>query len=179
MLSRSLFQAGDPDSPVIEIDNPIQGRSSYFPWEQEGVLSLQQALNSQSSVTGHDTQQLPPISYAALWDPAEQEGQETLDLSSTSTIPSYLPYSPPPSRLTILHPRHVVMTHPMSGTGQDQIPGHDHPVTSGRDEQEERRIRVKSGDGEEERPCKVCGEKAGKHSYYGGQVQHSLDQTCY
>ena len=152
----------------------MQGRSSYFPWEQEGVLNLQQALNSQSSVTGHETQQLPPISYAALWDPADHEGQETLDLSSSSTIPSYLPYATPPSRLTILHPQNVVMTHPVSGKRQAQLPRQDNPVNSCRDDhyEQEERIRLKNIEGEEERPCKVCGQKAGKHSYYGGQVHH-------
>jgi hypothetical protein len=39
---------------------------------------------------------------------------------------------------------------------------------------------------EEQRPCLVCGEKAGKHSYYGGQVCPSCRaffrrsvQSCY
>ena len=37
-------------------------------------------------------------------------------------------------------------------------------------EREERRIRTQVHILEEERLCMVCGEKAGKHSYYGGQV---------
>ena len=152
----------------------MQERSPYFPWEQEGVPNLQQALNSQSSVTGQEAQFLPPISYAALWDPGDHECQDTLKLSSTSTIPSYLPYSPPPSRLTILDPRNVVMTHPVSGKRQAQLPRQDNPGTSCRDDyyDQEERTRLKNIDGEEERPCKVCGQKAGKHSYYGGQVYH-------
>ena len=158
--------------------NPMSQRSSYFPWEQEGVFHLQQALNSQSSVISLQSS-LQPVSYATLWDSSQLsdlESQDTLDLSSTSTIPSYTPYSAPPSRLTILHPRHVVMSHPMSGESiQEQLTREglkDNPVTSYRDEQEERRTQLKSRDGEEDRLCKVCREKAGKHSYYGGQVHH-------
>ena len=161
-------------------------QTSYYPWEQEGVRNLQQALNSQSSVTSQQSS-LQPVSYATLWDPSQSgdiEGQETLDLSTTSTIPSYTSYSPPPSRLTILHPRNVVMSHPMSGqpmalagtVHQDQLTGDsfdNRPVTSLREVQEERRTRTKSRDGEEDRLCRVCGEKAGKHSYYGGQVSHT------
>ena len=158
---------------VVEIPNPMSERSSYFPWEQEGVFHLQQALNSQYSVCQQ------PVSYATLWDPsqaADLESQETLDLSSTSTISSYIPISAPPSRLTILDQRNVVMSHPTSGINQhEQLTREgidDIPVTSYRDEQEERRTRLKNRDGEENRPCRVCGEKAGKHSYYGGQVHH-------
>ncbi len=29
----------------------------------------------------------------------------------------------------------------------------------------------KTDEGSQHRPCMVCGEKAGKHSYYGGQVE--------
>ena len=163
---------------VIEMQNLMSGRSSYIPWEQQDVLHLQQALNSQSTVIRQQSS-LHPVSYATPWDSSQLsdlESQDTLDLSSTSTIPSYTPYSAPPSRLTILHPRNVVMSHPMSGeSNQDQLTREgleDNPVTSYRDEQEERRTRLKSRDGEEDRPCRVCGEKAGKHSYYGGQVHH-------
>ena len=156
--------------------NPMSERSSYFPWEQEGVFQLQQALNSQTS----DIRQQPslqPVSYATLWDPSQAEhleSHETLDLSSTSTISSYIPISAPTSRMTILHPRNAVLSHPMSGVSQqDHLTREgqdDNPITSYREEQDERRRRLKSNDGEEYRPCKVCGEKAGKHSYYGGQV---------
>ena len=163
---------------VVEMQNLMSERSSYIPWEQQDVLHLQQALNSQSTVISQQSSLLP-VSYATLWDSSQAvdlESQDTLDLSSTSTIPSYTPYSAPPSRLTILHPRNVVMSHPMSGeSNQEQQTREgleDNPVTSYRDEQEERRTRLKSRDGEEDRPCKVCREKAGKHSYYGGQVHH-------
>ena len=152
--------------------------SSIFPWEQDGVLHLHQALNSQSpSISQPPSTQT--VSYKTLLYPSQSgqlEGQETLDLSIASTLPSYSPYSPPPSRMTILPPRHAVMSHPMcsqpAGNGQegrqtgdslDLIPGY-------REEQEERRIRKQIKDLEEERPCRVCWEKAGKHSYYGGQV---------
>jgi hypothetical protein len=165
---------------VGEIANPMSQPSSYFPWEQEGVFHLQQALNSQSSVISQQSS-LQPVSYATLWDPSEAadlESQETLDLSSTSTISSYIPLSPPTSRLTILHPRNAVLSHPMSGISQqDQLTRgslDDNPVTSYREDREESRRRLKGSDGEEDRPCKVCGEKAGKHSYYGGQVNHLL-----
>ena len=158
------------------MQNPMSERSSYLPWEQEGVFHLQQALNSQSSVISQQ-----PVSYASLWDPsqaADLESQETLDLSSTSTISSYIPISAPTSRLTILHPRNVVMAHPMSETNQQgQLTREgleDNSITSYRDEQEERRTTLKCKDGEGDRPCKVCGEKAGKHSYYGGQVKNLL-----
>ena len=67
---------------VAEMPNPMSQRSSYFPWEQEGVFYLQQALNSQSSVISQQSS-LQPVSYATLWDPsqaAELESQETLDV---------------------------------------------------------------------------------------------------
>ena len=156
----------------------MSDRSSIFPWEQEGVLHLQQALNSQSPPISQ-----PPctqrVSYATMWEPsqsAQLEGQDTLDPSSTSTIPSYSLYSPPPSRMTILPPRNSVITHPMSsqpvGKGQEgRLTGDslDH-INEYREEHEERRIRKQVQNLEEERLCRVCGEKAGKHSYYGGQV---------
>jgi len=145
----------EPQSPVIEIPNTMEDRTTFFPWEQEGVIHLQQALNSQTPVQ--------PVSYPAIW------GEETLDLSSTSTISSTYPHYSPPSRLTILNPRNIVLSHPMTGTG----PHHgaeDSPVTSTREGQEDRRPRLKSRDSEQDRLCKVCGEKAGKHSYYGGQA---------
>jgi hypothetical protein len=150
----------------------MSDRSSIFPLEQEGVLHLQQALNSQSL----SNSQLPStqtISFATLWDPSQSdqhEGHETLDL------PSYNLYSPPLSRMTILPPRKSVISHPMSsqsaGKGQEGRPagdslGHIHEY---REEREERRIRKQVHILEEERLCMVCGEKAGKHSYYGGQV---------
>jgi len=178
-------QAGDLQNmqTLVEVHSPMSEQSTYFPWEQESVRNLQQALNSQPTVINQQTS-LQPVSYATLWDPMKSpdlEGQETLDLSSTSNIPSYNAYSPPPSRLTILHPRHVVMTHPLSGQPIAPVEGlhhehqaeeslHSHPMTSLQDIKEEKRTRTKSKDGDEDRPCKVCGEKAGKHSYYGGQV---------
>jgi hypothetical protein len=165
---------------VVEMQNLMSERSSYIPWEQQDVLHLQQALNSQSTVIRQQSS-LHPVSYATLWDSSQLsdlESQDTLDLSSTSTIPSYTPYSAPPSRLTILHPRNAVLSHPMSGISQhDQLSREgldDNSVTSYREEQEESRTILKSRDGEEDRPCRVCGEKAGKHSYYGGQVHHLI-----
>jgi len=145
----------EPQSPELEIPNSMEERTTFFPWEQEGVIHLQQALNSQIPVQ--------PVPYPAMW------GEETLDLSSTSTISSSYPHYSPPSRLTILNPRNIVLSHPMTGTG----PHHgaeDSPVTSTREGQEDRRARLKTRDSEQERLCKVCGEKAGKHSYYGGQA---------
>ena len=142
----------------------MEERTTFFPWEQEGVIHLQQALNSQIPVQ--------PVPYPAMW------GEETLDLSSTSTISSSYPHYSPPSRLTILNPRNIVLSHPMTGTG----PHHgaeDSPVTSTREGQEDRRARLKTRDSEQERLCKVCGEKAGKHSYYGGQVNILLVLPSY
>ena len=76
-----------------------------FPWEQEGVHNIQEALNSQPSV-------MPNYQYNPVWETGkflvEGEEEETLDLSSTSTILSYSSYSPPPiqnARLTILPQR--------------------------------------------------------------------------
>ena len=73
-----------------------------FPWEQEGVHNIQEALNSQPSV-------MPNYQYNPVWETGkfltEVEEEETLDLSSPSTILSYSSYSPPPlqsARLTIL-----------------------------------------------------------------------------
>ena len=156
----------------------MSDRSSIFQLEQEGVLHLQQALNSQSP----SISQLPStqtISFATLWDPsqsAEHEGHETLDLSSTSALPSYNLYSPPPSNMTILPPRNSVISNPMSSQSAEK--GQEGRLTGDslehiheyREEREERRIRKQVHSLEEERLCRVCWEKAGKHSYYGGQV---------
>ena len=188
-MSWFSFQAGDLQymQTLVEVHNPMSERTTFFPWEQEGVLHLQQALNSQSSVSLISHQpSVQPTSYAdtTLWETSQNpdiEDQQSLDLSTTSNIPSYTSYSPPSSRLTILHPRNVVMSHPLSGqpisladtVQQDQPTGdslHTQPSTSLREMEEEKRTRTKSKDGDEDRPCRVCGEKAGKHSYYGGQV---------
>jgi len=111
-------------SQVDSIEESIQrspDEDVFYPWDQDSVRNLQQALNSQPNI--HDQ----PLAYTTLWEPSSHP-EESLDLSSTSTRP------------TTLHPRHVVMSHPAH---------------------QERH---------EERMCKVCGERAGKHSYYGGQA---------
>ena len=142
-----------------------------FPWEQEGVHTIQETLNSQPSV-------LPSYQYSTVWEGEE----ETLDLSSTSTILSYSSYSPPPlqsSRLTILpqrqpslepslqpllHPPGPVTVHQLALASTSHV----------RPEEREKRVRARPRPDlvtrDSERPCRVCGERAGKHSYYGGQV---------
>ena len=160
----------------MEYQEPIQERVSFFPWEQEGVVHLQQVLNSQPPVTDQDSTVVPVIPYTSVWGLGEEEGQESLDLSTTSTIPPYTPHS----SLTILHHREDglvshhrdggVVPHHREGGQVSRHITEDTPVTSYRDT--ERRYRLHSRDSvcEEDRLCKVCGEKAGKHSYYGGQV---------
>ena len=146
----------------MDYQESIQERVSFFPWEQEGVVHLQQVLNSQPGVADQDSTILPVIPYTSVWGLGKEEGQESLDLSTTSTIPSYTPHS----SLTILHHKDdgVVSHHSTE----------DRPVTSYRNTQTERLYRHHSRECEEDRLCKVCGEKAGKHSYYGGQVGLSL-----
>jgi len=166
----------DQPRPAVEYQESIQERVSFFPWEQEGVVHLQQVLNSQPGVADQDSTILPVIPYTSVWGLGEEEGQESLDLSTTSTIPSYTPHS----SLTILHHRDdgVVSHHRNHGVvshnREDGVVAHpsteDRPVTSYRDTQTERLYRHHSRECEEDRLCKVCGEKAGKHSYYGGQA---------
>ena len=154
----------------MEYQEPIQERVSFFPWEQEGVVHLQQVLNSQPPVTDQDSTVIPVIPYTSVWGLGEEEGQESLDLSTTSTIPPYTPHS----SLTILHHRDDgVVSHHREGGVVAHHSIEDTPVTSYRDTETERRYRLHR-DHEEDRLCKVCGEKAGKHSYYGGQVGLSL-----
>ena len=147
-----------------------------FPWEQEGVHNIQEALNSQPSV-------MPNYQYNPVWETGkflvEGEEEETLDLSSTSTILSYSSYSPPPiqnARLTILPQRQQSLE-----TGLENLDCLESgpvvaSVTASTSLVEEREKRVRARPRpdplarETERPCRVCGERAGKHSYYGGQV---------
>ena len=141
-----------------------------FPWEQEGVHSIQEALNSQPSV-------LPNYQYNPVWETGkflvEGEEEETLDLSSTSTILSYSSYSPPPvqnARLTILPQRQQSLEHGLEvGPVMASVMASTSLV-----EEREKRVRARPRPDplarETERPCRVCGERAGKHSYYGGQV---------
>jgi len=104
-------------------------------------------------------------------------------------------YSPPReprhinSRLTILPPRsnsfiNNFPAHPHLQQQQQQLqqqissqsgglPQQSLPSTSMKHDKE-RRVRARPRSNQELRevirPCRVCGEKAGKHSYYGGQV---------
>jgi len=186
----------EPPRPSVEYQEPMQERVPFFPWEQEGVVQLQQVLNSQPPVTDQDSTVVPVIPYTSVWGLGEEEGQESLDLSTTSTIPPYTPHS----SLTILHHRddgvvshhreggevahhrdgRVVSHHREGGVVSHHREGgvvahhsiEDTPVTSYRDTDTERRYRLHSRDSvcEGDRLCKVCGEKAGKHSYYGGQA---------
>ena len=180
VIDQDILQIDDQPRPAVEYQESIQERVSFFPWEQEGVVHLQQVLNSQPGVADQDSTILPVIPYTSVWGLGEEEGQESLDLSTTSTIPSYTPHS----SLTILHHRDdgVVSHHRNHGVvshnREDGVVAHpsteDRPVTSYRDTQTERLYRHHSRECEEDRLCKVCGEKAGKHSYYGGQVRLSL-----
>merc|ERR1711872_944632 len=143
-------------------------------WEtQDGVRSLQAALNSQ-----------PPVPMPlASWDTntnsiPKLEGLDTIDLSTTPLMRS----SPPVARPTILPQRSLVVTHPYSTPmGETVHQSHNPPQYVNLDGEllsqsphSGKRVRVKSreksGETGEVRPCRVCGERAGKHSYYGGQV---------
>merc|ERR1719210_1387325 len=143
-------------------------------WEtQDGVRSLQAALNSQ-----------PPVPMPlASWDTntnsiPKLEGLDTIDLSTAPLMRS----SPPVARPTILPQRSLVVTHPYSTPMGETVPqSHNVPQYVNLDGEllsqsphSGKRVRVKSreksGETGEVRPCRVCGERAGKHSYYGGQV---------
>merc|ERR1719403_555728 len=142
-------------------------------WEtQDGVRSLQAALNSQ-----------PPVPMPlASWDTntnsiPKLEGLDTIDLSTAPLIRS----SPPVARPTILPQRSLVVTHPYSTPMGEVHQSHNPPQYVNLDGEllsqsphSGKRVRVKSreksGETGEVRPCRVCGERAGKHSYYGGQV---------
>merc|ERR1719462_923368 len=143
-------------------------------WEtQDGVRSLQAALNSQ-----------PPVPMPlASWDTntnsiPKLEGLDTIDLSTAPLMRS----SPPVARPTILPQRSLVVTHPYSTPmGETVHQSHNVPQYVNLDGEllsqsphSGKRVRVKSreksGETGEVRPCRVCGERAGKHSYYGGQV---------
>merc|ERR1719284_2351945 len=143
-------------------------------WEtQDGVRSLQAALNSQ-----------PPVPMPlASWDTntnsiPKLEGLDTIDLSTAPLMRS----SPPVARPTILPQRSLVVTHPYSTPmGETVHQSHNPPQYVNLDGEllsqsphSGKRVRVKSreksGETGEVRPCRVCGERAGKHSYYGGQV---------
>ena len=174
--------------------NLVSGDQPYiFPWEHENVQNVQDTLNSQPSI----------YQYPPPWSETETgkflEDEETLDLSSTSTILSYS-YSPtrqlqPPvmaatnTRLTILPPRNQMLdpaTHPQPHQLSPPVHHQQHQqqqqqqvhqpalASTSIKHDKERRVRARPRSVHEqqeiERPCKVCGEKAGKHSYYGGQV---------
>merc|ERR1712013_142560 len=143
-------------------------------WEtQDGVRSLQAALNSQ-----------PPVPMPlASWDTntnsiPKLEGLDTIDLSTAPLMRS----SPPVARPTILPQRSLVVTHPYSTPmGETVHQSHNPPQYVNLDGEllsqsphSGKRVRVKSreksGETGEVRPCRVCGERAGKHSYYGGQA---------
>merc|ERR1719400_1182638 len=142
-------------------------------WEtQDGARSLQAALNSQ-----------PPVPMPlASWDTntnsiPKLEGLDTIDLSTAPLMRS----SPPVARPTILPQRSLVVTHPYSTPMGEVHQSHNPPQYVNLDGEllsqsphTGKRIRVKSreksGETGEVRPCRVCGERAGKHSYYGGQV---------
>ena len=159
-----------------------------FPWEHESVASVQEALHCGAQYGGP--------SYA--WhEAALLEAEESRDLSSTSSTASSAPgwpdtallpapaaysFSPPPApppagRLVTLPPRPQLLEHHQLGGEQLQL-GHHHlqPSTSLVKQEKERRVRARPRSAHEqkesvERPCRVCGERAGKHSYYGGQVR--------
>ena len=187
------------------------GDQAYiFPWDHDNV-TVQDTLNSQPSLLANNFN-FPSVSWMEESKFLTEE-EETLDLSSTSSILSYSyssPTSPPTqhmppqnTRLTILPPRQTVLTtvsqhHQLQQQQQLQLqqlqlPEQLHgdqmspqmqlhqpsvPSTSVKHGVKERRVRARPRSVQEhravERPCRVCGEKAGKHSYYGGQVRHVL-----
>merc|ERR1719474_2561662 len=142
-------------------------------WEtQDGVRSLQAALNSQPPVP------MPLVSWDTNTNSIPKlEGLDTIVLSTAPLMRS----SPPVARPTILPQRSLVVTHPYSTPMGEVHQSHNPPQYVNLDGEllsqsphSGKRVRVKSreksGETGEVRPCKVCGEKAGKHSYYGGEV---------
>jgi len=157
---------------LVEVSSLMSGQQDLA-WEtQDGVRSLQAALNSQ-----------PPVPMPLTsWDTntnniPKLEGLDTIDLSTAPLMRS----SPPMARPTILPQRSLVVTHPYSTPMGEVHNPHNPPQYVNLDGEllsqgphTGKRIRVKSreksGETGEVRPCRVCGERAGKHSYYGGQV---------
>ena len=159
--SKIKFQLGTFQNlqTLVEVSQLMQGQHQDVTWEQDGVRSLQVALNSQPSLGWDAGASIPKL-----------ESLDTLDLS--------IPHSAPVPRPTILHQRSLVVTHPYSSPADMPIQyvnlDGELLAVGGPTKRPRVKSREKSGEPGEVRPCKVCGERAGKHSYYGGQVSRVL-----
>ena len=145
---------------LVEVSSLMSGQQDLA-WEtQDGVRSLQAALNSQ-----------PPVPNMPLtsWDTntnsiPKLEGLDTIDLSSTAPL---MRSSPPMARPTILPQRSLVVTHPYS-TPMGEVHNNPHnppqyvnldgELLSQGPAQTGKRVRVKSreksGETGEVRPCR-------------------------
>jgi len=158
---------------IIEDNNVIKSEETYgvdvsdftVLQDNEGVKSLQAALNSQPSVN------------AVHWEQPSFSIQDNLmQFQVLDTLPQPRP-TILSSRPMVERREHGEYVNPSEKYLIRDHMMHNQAYTFIEDIQagdKEKRVRVKSKDAwnEESGPrlCKVCGEKAGKHSYYGGQV---------
>ena len=161
-----------------------------FPWEHENVLTVQEALSSSllepvsCSVYGYEESSLDLSTTSPILT--------SYSFSPTSRDPLGGHLTPSQGRLVTLPPRNTLLD-PLAG-GQhhlqsQHLPPQHHMMQQQPQQQQqmpslastsikhekERRVRARPRSLIEvkdiERPCRVCGERAGKHSYYGGQVR--------
>ena len=139
---------------LVEVSSLMSGQQELAWEQQDGVRCLQAALNGQ-----------PPISLGH-WDP----GAAIPKLEELDSLELGGPVSHPAPRPTIL-PHRLVVAHPYTPSVLDaQYVNLDGEVMGGSSRRPRVKAKEKAADTGEARPCRVCGERAGKHSYYGGQV---------
>ena len=172
-----------------------------FPWEHENVLTVQEALSSLSSPGLSNPSLLEPVSCSVYgYEEGSLDLSTTSPiLTSYSFSPTsrdlaggHLTSSQGrlvtlPPRNTLLDPlagghhhlqsQHLPPQHHMLQQQPQQQQQHQMPslASTSIKHEKERRVRARPRSLTEvkdiERPCRVCGERAGKHSYYGGQVR--------
>ena len=180
-----MFQQVPLDMDQAGLVSSTSDAPYIFPWEHENVLTVQEALSSPLTNPGL----LEPVSCSMYGY------EESLDLSTTSPILTSYSFSPgsrelaggqvtAQGRLVTLPPRHTLLD-PLTGQHlpphhiqlQHHQPGQQMPslASTSIKHEKERRVRARPRSLHDtkdiERPCRVCGERAGKHSYYGGQVR--------
>ncbi len=190
-----LFQTVPLDMDQAGLVSSSTDAPYIFPWEHENVLTVQEALSSISSPGLTNPNLLEPVSCSVYG-----YEESSLDLSTTSPILTSYSFSPTsrdlvgghltssqgrlvtlPPRNSLLDPlaghhhlesQHLPPQHHMQHQHQQQMPS---LASTSIKHEKERRVRARPRSLTEakdiERPCKVCGERAGKHSYYGGQVR--------
>ena len=175
-----------------------------FPWEHENVLTVQEALSSMTSPVLTNPSLLEPVSCSVY---GYEEGSLDLSTTSPIlTSYSFSPTSrdlvgghltSAQGRLVTLPPRNTILD-PLAGghlhLESQHLPPQHHMLQQQQQQQQmpslastsikhekERRVRARPRSVTEakdiERPCRVCGERAGKHSYYGGQVSQEPGDT--